>query len=74
MNELMSERMNENLSTKPKVNNSAFIYTCWEREKSVFFNAVTLDILTIPMQSSCSGLVDQHVIDLMWLLLFCTQA
>lgn len=51
--------MNEKQGTRVKANDRTVIYMCWE--KSVFYNAVTLGISTMPGQASSSGVVDQDI-------------
>lgn len=51
--------MNEKQGTRVKASDRTVIYMCWE--KSVFYNAVTLGISTMPGQASSSGVVDQDI-------------
>jgi hypothetical protein len=55
--------MNENVGTKVKVNSWTVTYDCWEREKYIFSNRVTLAISVTPGQAWCSVVTDQLIID-----------
>lgn len=60
---MVNEQVNEHLATRVKINNRTVTYTCWDRKKSVFANRETLSITTTPGKTSCSVVVDQHIMD-----------